>query len=60
MAGFFIYTTNMSNDKHYHVQRLSDREFSERDAINEFLDNEFLAHVGFVEKTTNEPFVIPM
>ena len=50
----------MSNDKHYHVQRLSDREFSERDAINEFLDNEFLAHVGFVEKTTNEPFVIPM
>ena len=55
-----FYTTNMSNDKHYHVQRLSDREFSERDAINEFLDNEFLAHVGFVEKTTNEPFVIPM
>ena len=50
----------MSNDKHYHVQRLSDREFSERDEINEFLDNEFLAHVGFVEKTTNEPFVIPM
>ena len=50
----------MSNDKHYHVQRLSDREFDDRDAINEFLDNEFLAHVGFVEQSTNEPFVIPM
>ena len=50
----------MSNEKHYHVQRLSDREFSERDAINEFLDNEFLAHVGFVENSTQEPFVIPM
>ena len=50
----------MSNDKHYHVQRLSDREFSDRDAINEFLDNEFLAHVGFVESSTKEPFVIPM
>jgi nitroimidazol reductase NimA-like FMN-containing flavoprotein (pyridoxamine 5'-phosphate oxidase superfamily) len=50
----------MSNDKHYHVQRLSDREFDDRDAINKFLDNEFLAHVGFVEKSTNEPFVIPM
>ena len=55
-----FYTTNMSNDKHYHVQRLSDREFSDRDAINEFLDNEFLAHVGFVESSTKEPFVIPM
>ena len=50
----------MSNDKHYHVQRLSDREFSDRDAINEFLDSEFLAHVGFVESATQEPFVIPM
>jgi nitroimidazol reductase NimA-like FMN-containing flavoprotein (pyridoxamine 5'-phosphate oxidase superfamily) len=55
-----FYTTNMSNDKHYHVQRLSDREFSDRDAINEFLDNEFLAHVGFIESSTQEPFVIPM
>jgi nitroimidazol reductase NimA-like FMN-containing flavoprotein (pyridoxamine 5'-phosphate oxidase superfamily) len=50
----------MSNDKHYHVQRLSDREFSDRTAINEFLDNEFLAHVGFIESSTKEPFVIPM
>ena len=50
----------MSNEKHYHVQRLSDREFSDRNAINEFLDNEFLAHVGFVESSTQEPFVIPM
>ena len=50
----------MSNEKHYHVQRLSDREFDDRDAINEFLDSEFLAHVGFVENSTNEPFVIPM
>ena len=60
MAAFFIYTTKMSDDKNYHVQRLSDREFSDRDAINEFLDNEFLAHVGFIESSTQEPFVIPM
>ena len=50
----------MSNEKHYHVQRLSDREFNDRDAINKFLDSEFLAHVGFIERNTNEPFVIPM
>lgn len=50
----------MSNEKHYHVQRLSDREFVDREAINHFLDSEFLAHVGFTEKSTNEPFVIPM
>ena len=50
----------MSNDKHYHVQRLSDREFDDRDAINQFLDSEFLAHVGFIESSTQEPFVIPM
>ena len=60
MAAFFIYTTKMSDDKNYHVQRLSDREFSDRDAINEFLDSEFLAHVGFIENSTQEPFVIPM
>jgi nitroimidazol reductase NimA-like FMN-containing flavoprotein (pyridoxamine 5'-phosphate oxidase superfamily) len=50
----------MSNERHYHVQRLSDREFNDRDAINKFLDSEFLAHVGFIETNTNEPFVIPM
>jgi nitroimidazol reductase NimA-like FMN-containing flavoprotein (pyridoxamine 5'-phosphate oxidase superfamily) len=50
----------MSNDKNYHVQRLSDREFSDRDAINDFLDSEFLAHVGFIERDSQEPFVIPM
>ena len=50
----------MSNEKHYHVQRLSDREFSDRDALNNFLDSEFLAHVGFIERDTQEPFVIPM
>lgn len=50
----------MSNEKHYHVQRLSDREFDDRGAINKFLDSEFLAHVGFIETSTNEPFVIPM
>ena len=50
----------MSSESNYHVQRLSDREFSDRDAINEFLDNEFLAHVGFIESSSQEPFVIPM
>ncbi|CAN2219627.1 COG3467 Predicted flavin-nucleotide-binding protein [Candidatus Nanopelagicaceae bacterium] len=50
----------MKPDSNYHVQRLSDREFSDRDAINEFLDSEFLAHVGFIERDSQEPFVIPM
>lgn len=50
----------MKADANYHVQRLSDREFSDRAAVNEFLDSEFLAHVGFIEKSSNEPFVIPM
>ena len=50
----------MSSEKNYHVQRLSDREFSDREAINQFLDNEFLAHVGFIESSSKEPFVIPM
>jgi nitroimidazol reductase NimA-like FMN-containing flavoprotein (pyridoxamine 5'-phosphate oxidase superfamily) len=50
----------MSNEKNYHVQRLSDREFTDRNEINEFLDTEFLAHVGFIDSSSNEPFVIPM
>ena len=50
----------MSEDKNYHVQRLSDREFTDRSLINKFLDSQFLAHVGFVEKNSGNPFVIPM
>lgn len=50
----------MSNDKHHHVQRLSDREFSDRNEVYQFLDSEILAHVGFIESSTQEPFVIPM
>ena len=50
----------MKPESNYHVQRLSDREFSDRDAVNEFLDNEFLAHVGFIERDSQETFVIPM
>jgi nitroimidazol reductase NimA-like FMN-containing flavoprotein (pyridoxamine 5'-phosphate oxidase superfamily) len=50
----------MSDEKNYHVQRLSDREFTDRKEINEFLDSEFLAHVGFIENSSQEPFVIPM
>lgn len=50
----------MSENKNYHVQRLSDREFTDRDQINEFLDSQFLAHVGFIEKNSGNPFVIPM
>ena len=42
------------------MQRLSDREFSNRDLINEFLDHESFAYVGFIESSTHEPFVIPM
>jgi nitroimidazol reductase NimA-like FMN-containing flavoprotein (pyridoxamine 5'-phosphate oxidase superfamily) len=50
----------MSNDSKYHVQRKDSREIFDRDAVNELLDSEYVAHVGFIDADINEPFVIPM
>ena len=32
----------------------------DRDAINRLLDNQYVAHVGFIDQDNNLPFVIPM
>lgn len=50
----------MSNDSKYHVKRHDDREVFDRDAVNALLDNEYVAHVGFIDEDNKEPFVIPM
>ena len=51
--------SNKNNSK-YHVKRHDDREVFDLDAVNELLDSEYVAHVGFVDADINEPFVIPM
>jgi uncharacterized protein len=48
------------SDSKYHVKRHDDREVFDRDAVNELLDSEYVAHVGFIDADVNEPFVIPM
>ena len=60
MTGFFIYTTKMSDDKKYSVQRKPQREIFDREEINQLLDSEFVAHVGFADLDTGMPFVIPL
>lgn len=50
----------MSDDKKFHVQRKDQREVFDRDAVNELLDSEYVAHVGFIDQEINQPFVIPM
>ncbi len=50
----------MSTDSKFHVRRQSDREVFDRDAINSLLDNQYVAHVGFIDPDVNLPFVIPM
>ena len=51
---------SQNNNSKYHVKRHDDREVFDRGAINELLDSEYVAHVGFVDSDVNEPFVIPM
>ena len=55
-----FYTTNMSDDKKYSVQRKPQREFFEKEEIYKLLDSEFVAHVGFSDLDTGMPFVIPL
>lgn len=59
-GAFFIYTHIMSSDSKFHVKRHDDREIYDRDAINSLLDNQYVAHVGFIDPDVNLPFVIPM
>jgi len=50
----------MSDDKKYSVQRKPQREIFDREEINQLLDSEFVAHVGFADLDTGMPFVIPL
>jgi nitroimidazol reductase NimA-like FMN-containing flavoprotein (pyridoxamine 5'-phosphate oxidase superfamily) len=50
----------MTNDEKFHVQRHSDREVQDRLNINALLDNQYVAHVGFIDPDINAPFVVPM
>jgi nitroimidazol reductase NimA-like FMN-containing flavoprotein (pyridoxamine 5'-phosphate oxidase superfamily) len=50
----------MSTDSKFHVKRHDDRELFDRDAVNSLLDNQYVAHVGFIDPDINLPFVIPM
>jgi nitroimidazol reductase NimA-like FMN-containing flavoprotein (pyridoxamine 5'-phosphate oxidase superfamily) len=50
----------MSEDKKFHVARHSERQLHERSAINKLLDNQYVAHVGFIDQDNKLPFVIPM
>lgn len=50
----------MSRNKKYSVQRKPQREIFDREEINALLDSEFVAHVGFSDLDTGDPFVIPL
>jgi len=60
VTGFLFYTDTMSTDSKFHVKRHDDREVFDRDAVNALLDNQYVAHVGFIDPDVNLPFVIPM
>lgn len=50
----------MSDEKKFHVARHDEREVFDRDAVNRLLDNQYVAHVGFIDQDNKLPFVIPM
>ena len=50
----------MSNEEKFHVQRHADREVVDRVDIERLLDNQYVAHVGFIDPEVKQPFVIPM
>jgi len=60
VTGFLFYTHTMSTDSKFHVKRHDDREVFDREAVNALLDNQYVAHVGFIDPDVNLPFVIPM
>ena len=57
---FSFTLSSMSTDSKFHVKRHDDREVFDRGAINALLDNQYVAHVGFIDPDVNLPFVIPM
>jgi len=60
VTGLSYYTHAMSQDKKFHVARHDEREVFDRTAINALLDNQYVAHVGFIDQDNGLPFVIPM
>jgi nitroimidazol reductase NimA-like FMN-containing flavoprotein (pyridoxamine 5'-phosphate oxidase superfamily) len=50
----------MTDQSKFHVKRHDDREVFDRNAVNALLDNQYVAHVGFIDPDVNLPFVIPM
>lgn len=50
----------MNSDPMHNVKRHSERQFHEKSEINRVLDNQYVAHVGFIDPDTESPFVIPM
>ena len=50
----------MSTDPKHNVKRHSERQFQEQSEINKVLDNQYVAHVGFIDPDTQSPYVIPM
>jgi uncharacterized protein len=50
----------MSSDPKHNVKRHSERQFQEQSEINRVLDNQYVAHVGFIDPDTESPYVIPM
>lgn len=50
----------MTSDSKFHVKRHNEREVFDRQAVNTLLDNQYVAHVGFIDPDNNLPFVIPM
>ena len=50
----------MSSDPKHNVKRHSERQFQEQSEINKVLDNQYVAHVGFIDSDTESPYVIPM
>ena len=50
----------MSEQPKIQVKRHSDRQVHDDVAINQLLDSEYVAHVGFIDPDTQSPYVIPM
>jgi hypothetical protein len=50
----------MTDQSKFHVKRHDDREVFDRNGVNALLDNQYVAHVGFIDPDVNLPFVIPM
>lgn len=50
----------MSDQPKIDIQRHSERQVHDDAAINELLDSQYVAHVGFIDPETQSPYVIPM